>query len=358
MTTAPYDVHVEIPSDYQPHPEHDPVLQLVEEIKTYPIPDHYDSVEYVTTKAVNVNSVQKPGQINSGRFRGVTKTSYETVDREMSKGWKFGSRPAAMLEGEDWLLNGNHRLRWYKENGHQWIPVDVYRLKSGYDAGDACDEVGLLHQPQPEGTASAFEDYSARGILFVERKKNAGIRITQELVNAWVDEFAANESSRNRTALKNAIFTNTGKSAWLISATRSDMKNLLVLKKGWVVRDSTYNLTFNDDEEKVVDRLFEAGQKVFLRDFLPVFFRDAAEGIKTRLHFYVTTTKVKDGNALLNLIKTRINQLYGVINSLEEFDSGNRKLRDYLEVGYRYPQINGAVNGKGKVDGNDLVSIL
>lgn len=349
MTTA-YNVHVEIPSDYQPHPENDPVLQLVEEIKTYPIPDHYDTVEYVTTKAVNVNSVQKPGQVNSGRFRGFTKDSYGTVDREMSKGWKFGSRPAAMLEGEDWLINGNNRLRWYRENGFQWMPVDVFRLKSGCDAGDACDEVGLLYQPQPDGTASSYEDYKARGILFVERKKNEGVRITQELVNAWVDKFAVNEKTQQRTKLKNSIFNNTGKSAWLVSATRSDMIDLLVLRKGWVVRDAAYNLVFANDEERVVDRLFEASQKVFLRDFLPVFFRDAAAGIKTRLHFYVTTTNIKDGNALLKVIKTRINELYGVIGSLEEFDSTNRRFRDYLEVSYRYPQV-------ANVDGNDLVEI-
>jgi len=350
MTTA-YNMDIVIPSDYQPHPEHDPVLRLVEEIKTYPIPDHYDTVEYVTTKAVNVNSVQKPGEINSGRFRGVTKTSYETVDREMSKGWKFGSRPAAMLEGEDWLINGNHRLRWYKENGYQWMPVDVFRLNDGYEAGDACDEVGLLYQPQPEGTASSFEDYKQRGILFVERRKNEGILISQELVNAWVDRYAANEKVRTRSNLKTAIFNNTGKSAWLISATRSDMIDLLVLKKGWVVRDAAYNLVFANGEEKVVDRLFEASQKVFLRDFLPLFFRDASEGIKTRLHFYVTTTNIKDGNALLKVIKTRINELYGVINSLEKFDSTNRRFRDYLEVSYRYPQVH-------KVDGTDLVKII
>ena len=350
MTTS-YDENIVIPSDYQPHPEDDPVLRLVEEIKTYPIPDHYETVEYVTTKAVNVNSVQKPGEKNEGRFRGISKSSYETVDREMSKGWKFGSRPAAMLEGEDWLLNGNHRLRWYRENGYQWMPVDVFRLKEGYEAGDVADEVGLLYQPQPDGTASSYEDYKQRGILFVERKKNAGMLISQELVDAWVDKFAVNEKKALRTKLKNAIFHNTGKSAWLISATRSDMIDLLVLTKGLIVRDAAYNLVFTDGEERVVDRLFEASQKVFLRDFLPIFFRDASKGIKTRLHFYVTTTNVKDGAALMKVVKTRINELYEVISSLENFNINNSKLRNYLEVGYRYPQVN-------KVDGNGLVKII
>jgi len=129
------------------------------------------------------------------------------------------------------------------------------------------------------------------------------------------------------------------------------MIDLLVLTKGLIVRDAAYNLVFTDGQERVVDRLFEASQKVFLRDFLPIFFRDASKGIKTRLHFYVTTTNVKDGAALIKVVKTRINELYEVISSLENFNIKNRKLRNYLEVGYRYPQVN-------KVDGNGLVKII
>ena len=175
------EIKIDIPSEYQPHPQDDAVLRLVEEIRSYPIPDHYETLEYVKTEAVNVNTLQKPGKANVGRFRGITATSYETINRSMSRGYKFGKRPSSMLEGEDWLLNGNHRLRWYKENGYSWMPVDIFRLKSECGVGDAIDEIGLLYQPRPEGTAAGFEDYKARGILFIERKKNDGIEITPEL---------------------------------------------------------------------------------------------------------------------------------------------------------------------------------
>jgi hypothetical protein len=341
------EFNIRIPVEYQPHPQEDPVLQLVEEIKTYPIPDHYETLEYVETRAVAVTSIQKPGKANVGRFRGISKTSYDTVDRSMSKGWKFGKRPPSMLEGEDWLLNGNHRLRWYKENGYSWMPVDVFRLKSGFSTGDAIDEIGLLHQPKPEGTAACFEDYKARGILFVERKKNEGVEITPELVNAWVDKYAANETKLSRTNLKKAIFNNTGQSAFLSSVTRNDAVDLLVLEKGFVIRESDYKL---EDGMKVVHRLYEASQKVFLRDFLPIFFDAASKGIKTTVHFYVTTSNVKDGNDLRKVVETRKQEVYRVISSLEVFNSENSSLRDYLEFGYRIPQICG-------MDGDELVKL-
>ena len=339
--------NVTIPLEYQPHPQDDSVLRLVEHIKSYPNPDHYETLEYVETKAVNVNTIQKAGRANVGRFRGITTTSYETTDRSMSKGYKFGCRPASMLEGEDWLLNGNHRLRWYKENGYSWMPVDVFRIKFGFSVGDAIDEIGLLHQPRPEGTAAAFEDYKARGILFIERKKNEGVEITSELVSAWVEKFAVNETKLSRTNLKKAIFNNTGKTAFLSSVSRNDVIDMLVLDKGFVIRESNYKLEVGT---KTVYRLHEASQKVFLRDFLPIFFDAASRGIKTVVNFYVTTSNVKDANELRKVVETRKQEVYQIISSLETFNSNNSSLRNYLEFGYRAPQICG-------MDGEELVKL-
>jgi len=341
------EFNITIPLEYQPHPKDDAVLSLVEDIRSYPIPDHYETLEYVKTEAVNVNTIQKPGKENVGRFRGITKGSYETVDRAMSPGWKFGKRPPSMLEGMDWLLQGNHRLRWYKENGYSWMPIDIFRVKEGFTVGDAIDEIGLLHQPRPEGTAAAYEDYKARGILFIERKKNEGVEITAELVSAWVEKFAANETKLNRTNLKKAIFNNTGKTAFLASFSRSDAMDMLVLDKGFVIRESDYKLEVH---VKTVHRLYEASQKVFLRDFLPIFFDAASKGIKTVVHFYVTTSNVKDGNDLRKVVETRKQEVYRVISSLETFNSENSSLRNYLEFGYRAPQICG-------MDGEELVKL-
>lgn len=341
------EIKIDIPSEYQPHPQDDAVLRLVEEIRSYPIPDHYETLEYVKTEAVNVNTLQKPGKANVGRFRGITATSYETINRSMSRGYKFGKRPSSMLEGEDWLLNGNHRLRWYKENGYSWMPVDIFRLKSECGVGDAIDEIGLLYQPRPEGTAAGFEDYKQRGILFIERKKNDEIEITPELVSAWVEKFATNETKFDRTNLKKAIFNNTGKSAFLASISRNDVADMLVLDKGFVIRDSGYKL---EDDTKIVYRLHEASQKVFLRDFLPIFFDAASRGIKTVVNFYVTTSNVKDANELRKVVETRKQEVYRIISSLETFNSENSSLRNYLEFGYRAPQICG-------MDGEELVKL-
>jgi hypothetical protein len=122
---------------------------------------------------------------------------------------------------------------------------------------------------------------------------------------------------------------------------------MLVLDKGFVIRESDYKL---EENVKVVHRLYEASQKVFLRDFLPIFFDAASKGIKTVVHFYVTTSNVKDGNDLRKVVETRKQEVYRVISSLETFNSENSSLRNYLEFGYRAPQICG-------MDGEELVKL-
>ena len=343
---------VQFESTYTEHPVEDKVLDLLEKINRTSTPptDKYETVEYVETKAVNVHTIQKAGKENVGRFRGVTTTSYETIERSMDKGYKDGERPACILQGEDWLLNGNHRLKWYRKNGYNWMPVDVFRPVQGVSIGDLIDEVGLLYQPTPEGTGSSYEDYKARGILFVERKKNEGFVISQELVNAWVDKFARNEIAKTRTNLKKAIFNNTTKSAWLIAGDRQQVIDELLLTRGWIVRNADYKIVKTDGYLYTVDRLFEASQKVFLRDFLPRFLKDAKNGVKTRLHFYVTTTNVKDGAALKKTVQTRIAEIMDVLSDMEEFNIGNKRYRHFLELGYRQAQVK-------DVDGSELVKL-
>ena len=61
--------------------------------------------------------------------------------------------------------------------------VDVYGIKEGYDQGDVLDEVGLLYQPQPDGTSSAYDDYKGRGVDWVRRQVEKGKSVTQSDVD-------------------------------------------------------------------------------------------------------------------------------------------------------------------------------
>ena len=327
---------VNLNPDYVAIPQDNELFTLKEQISSYHHPE-YETAEYVKTEIVSVDHFRL--RKNVGRFKGNDQKVYDTVAKSLEKGYKVGKLPPIVLQKEDgelenWLVNGNHRHAWYRINGYSTMIVDVYRMKEGVHEEDVMDEIGLLHQPQPDGTSSCYEDYKARGIAWVERQRNDNIIVTQESVDTWVDKYAANECSSTRANLKKHIGNNTVKQSWMTNYTRPEVVKLY----------DEHGFTITDRDKKikgqVVNRLFEASQTVgTLRGFLPNFLRNAAAGIKTRLHFYINTNKVKDGAELLRKIDERIAEIEDVLESLESFDKGNTRLRDFLEYGYRPPHI-------------------
>lgn len=327
---------INIPTDYIAHSRGDGLLDLKREVETYHRPE-YETVEYVRTEIAPTNSFKL--RKNVGRYRGNDAKVYATVEKSLEKGYKRGKLPPIVLEQgnqqtlENWLVNGNHRWMWYSNNGYAWMIVDVYRIKEGFDEGDVLDEVGLLYQPQPDGSSSVFDDYKARGIAWVQRQKNKGLTITQEDVNVWVDKYAKNESSKDRTNLKKSIFNNTEKHSFLTNYSRSQAIRFF--------KNCNFTILERNDQvlTEIVDRLYEAGQDVWIRDFFPVFLRDAAKGIKTRVNFYVNTSHAADGLAVIKMIDNRIAQLEDMLDNLDKINGTGTILREFLIYGHRPPHI-------------------
>jgi len=328
---------INIPSDYIPHPKTaDECQDMVSEIRGYARPG-YASCKYLYTTFVKVKEIRI--KKNVGRKRGNDSKVLATVERSLEKGYKIGKEPPIMLRKDngdlpDYLINGNHRWLWYSANGYEYMIVDVYELNNGYDEGDVMDEVGLLYQPQPDGTASNYDDYKARGIAWVKRQQAKGDDVTQKMVDDWVDTFAIHETALNKYNLKKNIFKQELQDSFL---TNYDRKRVIRFYSscGLEIRDSGEQIT-----TKTVDRLFEASQKVWLRDFWSTFVANAAKGIKTRLNFYVNTSNINTADQIEILINNRLDELDDILdNTAEVFKDSEVNLRDFLILGFRPPQI-------------------
>ena len=335
MTDKGFGIYLS--DDYVPHPKtEDERNELVKQVRGYQRPN-YASCKYVCTIFVDVNDIKL--KKNSGRKRGNDSRVLDTVAKSLEKGYKLGKLPPVMLRKENgdlenFLINGNHRWLWYSANGYKYMLVDVYEVNEGYDDGDVMDEVGLLWQPQPDGTSSNYDDYKARGLAWVKRQQEKGIDVTQQMIDEWVDTFAVHETALTRHNLKKNIFNVEVKDSFLTNYTRPQVVrfysncNLVILDGGAQVTT------------KIVDRLFEASQKVWLRDFLPTFFANVAKGIKTRLNFYVNTTNVNTAEEIEILINNRLDELDSIFDNLGAiYSPTDVDLREYLILGSRPPQI-------------------
>jgi hypothetical protein len=172
----------------------------------------------------------------------------------------------------------------------------------------------------------------------VRRQQEKGITVTEEMVDEWVEKFAANEIAIQRTNLKKQIFKQEVKDSFLTNYTQRSGPGGIVevfKKHGVVILDSGAIVT-----TKVVNRLYEASQKVWLRDFLPVFLDNAANGIKTVVNFYVSTKDIADGDELLRTIKVRVKEVLSILDSLDViYNDSDVNLREFLIFGKRPPQI-------------------
>jgi hypothetical protein len=328
---------INIPENYVPHPKTEEERnELVKEVRGYQRPK-YASCKYLYTTSVDVKDIKL--KKNSGRKRGNDGRVLDTVGKSLERGYKVGKLPPVMLRKEngdleDFLINGNHRWLWYSANGYKYMLIDVYDINEGYDEGDVMDEVGLLWQPQPDGTSSNYDDYKARGIAWVRRQQEKGINITQNMIDEWVETFAIHEIALTRYNLKKNILNSEVKDSFLTNYTRPQVVRFFS-NCNFTILDGGAEIT-----TKIVDRLFEASQKVWLRDFLPTFFANAAKGIKTRLNFYVNTTNINTADEIELLINNRLDELDGIFDNLSSvYSDSEEDLREYLVLGSRPPQI-------------------
>ena len=349
--------------EYVAHPKTlDEYTELKREIEGY-IRPNYKSASYVYTDIVKVAHFKL--RKNVGRKKGNDNKVYSIIEKNFERGYKRGKLPPVVLKDingtiYDWLVNGNHRWLWYCKNGYIYIIVDVYEPKEGFDEEDVIDEIGLLHQPQPDGTSSSREDYVIRGQRWVERRTEAKLKTHQKDVNKWVDKFAKHECSRFRTDLKKSIFNKSCKSKFLTNYNRTQIKNFYKEKE---------NITILDSDAKIkgdkVYRLFEASQNVLIRDFLPTFLEDAANKITTVLNLWVNTSnkEVEDAESIQKCINKRLSELDDILNDLDTVSQVDEdgeedlsvegtgiKLRKYLVYGSRPPQICGIDDYEGSVE--------
>ena len=328
---------INLPAEYIAHPKNlDEYKELEKEISSYARPE-YKTAEYSHTTIVSTADFKL--RKNVGRKKGNDAKVYSIVEKNLERGYKRGKLPPIVLKGDDgklqdWLVNGNHRWMWYCNNGHAYFIVDVYITKEGFSDEDVVDEIGLLFQPQPDGSSSTKEDYIARGRAWVDRRKESKISTSQEDVDSWVDQFAVNESARTRCDIKKFIFNRSVKHEFLTNYTRPNVIrfyndcNITILDGGAEIRGTK------------VHRLFEASQEVFIRDFWPTFVENAAQGITTVLHFYLNTTNINDGSGIQLCINNRIKSLNQIFDNLDKITEGSgTTLRGFLEFGTRPPQI-------------------
>jgi len=300
----------------------------------------YKTCEVVTAEVVAVDVVRKLGAANVGRVRGNDGDVFDIVDKNLTPGWNIEKLPPFVFADDDEPVNGNHRFRWFDEKGISYVPVLKVTPKEGFTKNDVINEIGLKYQPRPEGTSSSFQDYKARGILWVieqnANREEHEPRVSKDEVRDWVQEYADFETPDTQERLVEGIYNATEKKTFLVNFTRGEAIRYFG-KKGIKIQSTTA-----DVRGGTVDRLVSAMGPVHVyRDFFPQFFEDAGNGISTTIHFYVNTNNVDDELGVLHLIRERMDEIEEHIENIGKILGKNEaaRIRSYLTYGYRLPHL-------------------
>ena len=312
----------------------------------YLLEEHYKklipTLEYTTctvdeAKVVSVKKTRKLGLSNPGRAKGFDPEVYDLVKKNHKFGWNIAELPPFIFADESNPVNGNHRFKYYDDNGVGYVPVYKVTPKEGFTKNDVINELGLKFQERAKGTPAKFEDYKVRGITwYIEQKKLLGGNVEKQKVRDWVKWIADFETTDTQERLVNSIFNATEKQSFLTNYDRRDAIKLFKEKKG--IKISRAGTT---GHANVVHRLVSAEAYVHVaRDFFQEFVRDAGKKVITHVHFYVNTNKCDDPLHVINKINARIKEIEDYIDDIGSVNKEAAKsLRDHLVYGYRPPHI-------------------
>ena len=326
------------------------------------------TVDYVRTTVIRIKEIQKPGKKNGGRVVGITAKTYNKTCILMDPGFNTTCCNPGMLEGCDYLLNGNHRLRWYRENGHLYILIDIFRLKKGFTKRDAEREFGTIVQPQVTGNEVAYEDFkrqltldldvwnSETSVVNGEEVPRYSVTEIKNKCKEWAEKWVRNQLTNQQkvSLISNSVKASQGGDINSISTLDFEdmlkdkgcsVKNVFTVGRKWSLWDINHlrtmkcKLPLGADGVPEIHRYFNAKEKVFHRDVTGPAILAAEVGIRTVLHLYTTTgAGINTPLDIVRVIQDRMDELNGIFDSICR-GTGTTHYRNLIRFGYRAPQI-------------------
>lgn len=315
----------------------------------------------------NVSTLRNLGDPNLGREKGNDPEALATVQRNFKDGWNINKVPPFSFE-DNTRINGAHRL-WDLEL-KEIASCPTYRVvpNEGYTREDVHYEVGLLHQPLPEGTPAKFNDFAINGInwwqgrrakmdveIILENWDRENEDIPQEIVTMvtqWVRKYAKHQTSTTQELLIDRILNSTEKKSFLTHFTRSEAKSYCS-KRGVKIREVSSKVKITNSN---VNRLISAMAPVHIyRDFLPQFLIDAEDETTSIINLYVNVQKIDKASKVEKLCKDQLKLLENYLRLMTKVTGGKIDYLKYLKIGYRLPHV--AKTDKGENGASQLVPL-
>ena len=223
---------------------------------------------------------------NRARSGGTDNINTENLDGEFDRGIRYDQLPPIIvyINGVFTLIDGFTRFRALQRRGQLAWAFDVYEINDGYTLEDLFDEIGLGANNHPASKSAASDDFIVRGFNWVKRQEGV---VTEDQIFNWVNNIPHTFTEKKVKSIVKSINEKAypDKS---IRTFKSDEVEIYLANHGFTSGGRI-------DDEKFAGRVIcaEPNGTYVPRNFCHII-KDAAEGRRSKVHFYIPSGKKVD----------------------------------------------------------------
>ena len=248
----------------------------------------FRSATFKTTIIEDIANIDVGGKTvkNRARSGGTDNINTENLEGEFDRGIRYDQLPpiAVYINGVFTLIDGFTRFRALQRRGQIAWAFDVYEINDGYTLDDLFDEIGLGANNHPASKSSEDKDFIVRGLNWVKRQEGV---VTEDQISNWVNNIPHTFTEKKVKSIVKSINEKAYPDKSIRTFNSDEVETYL----------ANHGVTSGGriDDEGFAGRVICATPNGTYgpRNFCHII-KDAAEGKRSKVHFYIPSGKKAD----------------------------------------------------------------
>jgi hypothetical protein len=248
----------------------------------------FRSATFKTTIIEDIANIDVGGKTvkNRARSGGTDNTNTENLEGEFDRGIRYDQLPpiAVYINGVFTLIDGFTRFRALQRRGQIAWAFDVYEINDGYTLEDLFDEIGLGANNHPASKSSEDKDFVVRGLNWVNRQEGF---VSEDQIFNWVNNIPHTFTEKKVKSIVKSINEKAYPDKSIRTFNSDEVETYL----------ANHGVTSSGriDDEGFAGRVICATPNGTYgpRNFCHII-KDAAEGKRSKVHFYIPSGKKAD----------------------------------------------------------------
>ena len=245
---------------------------------------------------------------NRARSGGTDNSNTENLEGEFDRGIRYDQLPPIVvnINGVFTLIDGFTRFRALQRRGQIAWTFDVYEINYGYTLDDLFDEIGLGANNHPASKSAVSDDFIVRGLNWVNRQEGV---VSEDQIFNWVNNIPHTFTEKKVKSIVKSIKEKAYPDKSIRTFNSAEVETYL--------NNHGFTSGGRVDDEGFAGRVICAQPNGTYgpRNFCHIL-KDAAEGRRSKVHFYIPSGKKADqATKLIDTSMEEMNELWEAVKA-------------------------------------------